>query len=54
MRKIQEEDEVSLLKHVVCSLMTMSDLFHVTMFNIDIIQKLENSLHLIKNVPLNV
>jgi len=78
MLKIREEDKVSVLKHVVCSLMDMSDSFHVTMFNslnaelnpiynllallkahyilhvnriranIEIIQKLGNSLQLIE------
>jgi len=52
MCKIREQDKVSVLKHVLCSLMTVSDFFFRTeIFNIIIIKKIENSLQLIENVP---
>jgi hypothetical protein len=50
MCKVYEQDKVSVMKHILCSLMNMSFLY-VKMFNILIIKKLGKSLLLIENVP---
>jgi len=39
MCEIHEHDKITMLKHVLCSLMNMSDFFHMKVFNIVIIKK---------------
>jgi hypothetical protein len=39
MCKISEKDKMAVLKHVLCSLMNMSDFFRMKMFNTEIIKK---------------
>ena len=52
MLNIPGQDEVSVLKHILCSLMDMSDFLYMKTFNTVIIKTLECSLQLIENVPV--
>jgi len=51
MCQIHDQDKLSVLKHVLCNLMCVSEFFDMKMLNIVIIKKKEYYLQWTENVP---
>jgi len=51
MCQIHGQDKLSVLKHVLCNLMSVSEFFDMKMLNTLIIKKIEYSLQWTENVP---